>query len=704
MKTFKNIFITTALILSAGLVSCTMNNIEPIPGGHNDNLPEYNPNAVDGELLVKFSPSVVKILQKAGVTKSGDLSAPLTRSGVLSIDEILDLVDGYELERVFPVDPRTEDKAISAGFDRWYVVRFGKEHSVQDVAARMSKLGEVNSVQYNVQLHRANHKKAIPLTQERLNSILSKKQSTRFNDPLASKQWDLVNTGDQFYGDLIDPMKKPEIEKFKAGSDVGVEKAWEMCKTKGHPSIIVAIVDEGVDVFHEDLHANMWVNEAEEYRSTKDNDGNGYAGDKYGYNFVMKTGVIQTDGIYDSGHGTHVAGVIAAKNNNGKGISSIAGGDSDDNGVRIMSCQIFAGNKLGTVLEEVRAIKYAADNGAVILQCSWGYVAGSANGFDFVPQFKTDDEWKKFSPLEYNALDYFINTAGSPDGVIDGGIAVFAAGNESAPSAGYPGAYPKFVSVAATAADFTPSVYSNFGVGTTIAAPGGDFDYYYEYGDGVNSLTTGSTGAILSTLPKTVEQTSGYEGLGYGYMEGTSMACPHVSGVLALGLSYAVQEHKHFKAEQVIELLTSSAIDLDPFMKGNKTYYKYVAELDRLHQKQLPLEQFQGKMGVGMVNAAKFLEKIAASGVEMTFPNILLEKNSSRSYLPDYYNDFGDYKIIIEDKSIAKLESDKTSFKAGESFVIKALAPGQTKARIEGVKSADFVITVREKVEDNGWM
>jgi hypothetical protein len=85
--------------------------------------------------------------------------------------------------------------------------------------------------------------------------------------------------------------------------------------------------------------------------------------------------------------------------------------------------------------------------------------------------------------LEKKALDYFVHHAGSPDGVVEGGIAVFAAGNEYAPAASYPAAYPDYVSVAATAGDFTPAVYSNYGKGVTISAPGGDQDYYYDYGE-----------------------------------------------------------------------------------------------------------------------------------------------------------------------------------------------------------------------------
>ena len=196
-------------------------------------------------------------------------------------------------------------------------------------------------------------------------------------------QWHLINRGNLF------------DEKSIVDADVQCEEAWK--SSTGDKSIIVAVLDEGVMVEHPDLKNNMWVNEGEVYRSKQDNDGNGYKGDVYGYNFVFDTGVISWDDVSDTGHGTHVAGVIAAQNNNGIGISSIAGGNADIPGVKIMSCQIFSGNAVSNSLATVRAIKYAADNGAVILQCSWGYISGSANSYEWgAPGFK--DEAGVFLP------------------------------------------------------------------------------------------------------------------------------------------------------------------------------------------------------------------------------------------------------------------------------------------------------------------
>jgi subtilisin family serine protease len=645
--------------------------------------------AVAGELLVRFDAEVSDILDKAGVTKSGP-AAPASRSGILSVDEILDIVDGYQIERVFPIDMRSEEKSRKEGLHLWYVVRFSDKHSVEKVAADFAQLGEVSRVEFNRTLKRANTGKAVPLTKSSFRQMTVSAKAAKFNDPHLGLQWHMVNNGD---------LGKT---KFVAGADIQVEKAWDLCT--GDPSVIVAILDEGIDISHPELQPNLWVNENEQWRSNEDNDGNGYAGDYHGYNFAAGHGIISTGGRYDTGHGTHVAGVIAAANNNNMGISSVAGGNgTPDSGVKIMSCQIFSGSLAGTVLDEVRAIKYAADNGAVILQCSWGYISGAANPYDWSPQFSNDEQWKNYNLLEFKALDYFVHNAGSPDGVIEGGVVVFAGGNESAPAASYPAAYPEFVSVAATAADYTPAVYTNYGTGTTISAPGGDQDYYYEYGEGIN---TGSLGCILSTLPKTVTGDDPPNDLaGYGYMEGTSMACPHVSGVVALGISYAAKLRKHFKAEQIREMLHATTRPIEGYwdLDTPKQYYKFVTDLDKVHLSTMNLRNFTGQMGSGQVDAYSFLKAIEQSGKDMTFPNVFVALDGQTTIAPAMYFENGSnqtYTVVIADTSVASFEMK------GKTVVFKGIKEGQTSASITSGsgKSYDFVITVRKGANTNGWL
>ena len=108
-----------------------------------------------------------------------------------------------------------------------------------------------------------------------------------FNDPGLKHQWHYQNKGSYAF------VKEDRRAEAIAGSDVNCVEVWKSCK--GDPSIIVAVLDEGVMWSHPDLKANMWTNESEEIGSTEDKDGNGYKGDRYGYNFVKNTGVINLD-------------------------------------------------------------------------------------------------------------------------------------------------------------------------------------------------------------------------------------------------------------------------------------------------------------------------------------------------------------------------------------------------------------------------
>lgn len=636
----------------------------------------------ESELLVKFTPEVADMIAEMAVTTRG----AVTRCGVPTVDEVLEVVGAYDLERLFPIDERTEEATRQSGLHQWYIVRFSGDYKAEQVALQMQRLGEVQKIDFNRTIKRAYTGKATPLSRKQMERLTRSTRASAVNDPLLGMQWNLINNGDMFTkGDKVKSVKD---------ADVQIEGAWT--RSMGDESVIVAVLDEGVFVDHPDLKNNLWINEDEINRSREDNDNNGYAGDYYGYNFAEDQGLITWDELNDSGHGSHVAGLIAAQNNNGVGISSIAGGNGDIPGVKLMVCQIFSGYLGSNSITVARAIKYAADNGAVVLQCSWGYVSGSANELDWgEPGFATQEQWEEGAPLEKDALDYFTHNAGSANDAIEGGIAVFASGNEDAPQAGFPGASEDYVSVAATAADFTPAVYTNYGPGTTISAPGGDQDYYYEYVDDEHNY--GEIGCVLSTLPYHISET------GYGFMEGTSMSTPHVSAIVALGISYATQLRRHVTEKELRELLVSTATSIEPYLVGDKSYYRYVADIGLVQPMKRNLSMYKGKMGAGQVNAAAFLAAIEGAGIEMRFPNLYIAEGGSSATYPARYFVGGEsltYSVSIADQSIATC-----SISDGKA-VFQGVKSGTTTATITASNGVEhkFNITVRKGAAGSGWL
>ena len=667
MKITQNILsVALAIAATLSLTGC-VNELGSV--GDSSAPMEENKAFVEGEVIIKFAPEVEHLLQTR--------TTP-TRTTIAEVDEILDEVGAYDLERVFPVDLSREDVTRKSGMHLWYVVRF-KGEDEEAVATRLSSLGQVQRVDLNRTVRRAYNGKAVPM--KTLSLSRAGGSVAAMNDPMLGEQWNLINTGANLSSKCIE------------GADVGAEGAWQL--STGCEDVIVAVLDEGVCVEHPDLKANIGVNEDDIAYSREDNASNGDKGDINGYNFVRNSGIITWNNYLDSGHGSHVAGVIAAVNNNGEGISSIAGGNGTKGGVKIMSCQIFSGNVGTSVLEVARAMKYAADNGAVILQCSWGYVSGEANGYDWGEQgFHSEEEWKMGSPLEYEALDYFVHNAGSANGPITGGVVVFAGGNESAPAAGYPGAADFAVSVAATAADFTPAVYTNYGPGTTISAPGGDQDYYWDFVDDEHNY--GEVGCILSTLPFNVSES------GYGWMEGTSMACPHISGVLALAISHAAERAMSITPDQLKEALYSTARNIDDYMVGEKFYKRYVADIGPLQPMKMDLSLYKGQMGAGQVDAAALLAEIEGVGVPMRFPNIYVGQGEKFAIKPaKYFVDGADktYSVTIQDGTIA------TCVMEGDKLIFEGVKSGMTSAvLVADGEQHTFTITVRKGAGSNGWM
>lgn len=473
-------------------------------------VPQTNPEST-GEHISENStvPGVMKI------RVSEDLAARLLASadGSGCVEDftdaglVMDGIDILDVRTTFSIGGRYEARQRKAGLHRWFTVSFSEGTSLTKAA---SDLSGIDGVEYAQPVHKV------------------RRMSVTMDDPRYSSQWHYYNTGQN---------------DLKPGIDIRLQQAWDRYGVFGSPDVVVAIIDGGVDYTHEDLADNIWVNEAELNGTPgTDDDGNGYTDDIYGFNFVTMDNDINPED-----HGTHVAGTVAAVNNNGTGVCGVAGGRYPDKGARLMCLQIMDERypDMGVYLD--RVFQYAADNGANIAQNSWGY----------------ENDMSEMPLSAKVAIDYFIENAGCdengnqlPGSPMKGGLVVFAAGNESR-DLSYPAAYEATLSVAAVGPFGKYAYYTNYGPWVDVCAPGGD-------------TKAAIYGGVVSTIPQ-----------GYGAQQGTSMACPHVSGLAALILS--AKGGEGFTCDDLFEAIVNSS---DP------SIYRYNTDME-------------GMLGKGMINSVR---------------------------------------------------------------------------------------------------
>lgn len=479
--------------LTVALASCVKENIGQPEGSKPDadaQLSDYPDDvAVKGWVRIKLKPDA-KPLRVGAFTRGA------VESGNPRIDQIAQELGVTEIRRVFLDGGKFAERRRKYGLHLWYDLKIDENMAVTRAERSIAALANVQVAQpiYRIKMEDyAIIPDACVYVPAMATAARVASEEMPFDDPDLPKQWHYHNDG--------------SIPGSLAGADINLFEGWKVAGTYGDPEVIVAVLDFGIQYDHPDLAANMWVNADEIPDNGIDDDGNGVVDDIYGANFMVNMNGSEnkqpTGNIKPGNHGTHVAGTIAAVNGNGVGGGGVAGGSGKGDGVRLMTLQ-FQDERGSDDIPMLEAFAYAADNGAVIANCSWT-VSQNSMGQD------TSD-----------GIQYFIDCAGTDEygvqtGPMKGGLVVCAAGNTGTDKVYYPAKDPRTVAVASMTPFYEVADYSEYGESIDLLAPGG-----------ANSNTEPNSALyVYSTLPNGE----------YGYMSGTSMAAPHVSGVAALILS-----------------------------------------------------------------------------------------------------------------------------------------------------------------------
>ena len=465
----------------------------------------------------------VKLTPSAQADMAGETKAGVVTFGISSLDALNRTYQASRMKRVFRPAGRFEARHRAWGLDRWYEISLQAETDVEAAARAYLGQGAVESASpvYEKTLHGRPTFAPPARTAAAMAPFVP-------DDPLYGDQWHYDNTGQTNI--------PADGEVGTPGADVNLPEAHEI--NTGASDVIISVVDSGIDLDHPDFEGMLWINSAEDINGNGvfdrtpaadggdldgvDNDNNGFVDDVVGYDFADNDPIpdVIEPGTISNSHGTHVAGTIAARNNNATGVAGVAGGDGTaGSGARLMITQTFANAVTGFP----EAIVYAADNGAVISNNSWGYTSPGV-----------------FEQPVLDAIDYFNANAGGAAAPIDGGIVVTSAGNSDSDADWYPGFYEGSYAVSSTEDTDTKSTFSNFGSWVDVAAPGGQFGI-----DGVIS---------------TVHRDAGE----YASFSGTSMSAPHVAGAAALLAS----EMPGMTAEEVKALIANAGVDISDLNPG----------------------------------------------------------------------------------------------------------------------------------------
>lgn len=543
-------------------------------------------NLVHGQMILHLTEKLASVVE-ANTAEDGMVN--VSRVAALSEKNVGIKITG--MTRLFKGEARFEPRKRADGLHLWYKVEFDEATPLTKAAAGFTRTDGIDIVELNPKIDIVGDTQVTGYVSP--SSAAAPKASQPFDDPMLDKQWHYYNDG--------------TAASSQSGCDINVFPVWRNYTT-GKADVIVSVVDGGIDYEHEDLAANMWTNSK----------------GQHGYNFCANGGK-GSYAISPHDHGTHVAGTIAAVNNNGKGVCGIAGGNSAEGtpGVKLMSCQIFSSKQGESGGSGAEAIMWGADNGAVISQNSWGF---------------TDPSMTEAPSSLKAAINYFIKNAGFDEngnqvGPMAGGIVIFASGNENQDHSSV--RYEKSVMVTSVGADYKRAYYSNWGEWADIAATGGD-------------VKKGNQ--VLSTLP----------GNKYGYMQGTSMACPHVSGVVALIISK--YGGVGLTPQAVRDRLVNNTTDISSY---NRNYY----------------------MGTGLVNAYR---AIAGSGGKAPNKPTDLEVSVQSNNVdvsvtvPSDSDDGKPNSIIVYYDTAPVTDITKAMF---SSFYVGELEPGETlKGKVTGLE------------------